>query len=121
MFKIECYCDDKHVATILRSLAGIAMQVQAVPVLNAMADKANGKIKAQYTGDELGKMLVARLHKKGMRTFHASDVKEFFREVGHPLSSYSHFLNRMRDQGMLKSTKSKEKMGFDWHIVEPKS
>lgn len=49
MFKVECYCDDKNVARVLRALASAgALEVKPVPV--AGAEVVNGKLQGNAPG-----------------------------------------------------------------------
>jgi len=39
MFKVDCFVEDKNLASVLRSLSGIAREVRAVPAVNAEPTK----------------------------------------------------------------------------------
>lgn len=101
MFKLEnLYVEDKHLARMLQSLAGVALPgFTPVPVVNAT--KKNGKLHA-VTNGELVSMFQKYVKDKKLASVTAKIVKEFMAEVGSSRHSYGYVLKKAIAAGFLK-------------------
>lgn len=111
MFKIEAFCDDKRLPDVLRALAGKAMNVVAVPVLNAQPKE---QVKAIGRGDVV-EMFLRRLQEQRKREFRAPDLASFLEEIGLSKTSVGHYLTRMR-RAKIASCRGKSR-GASWTLV----
>jgi hypothetical protein len=103
MFRIECFCDDKRLAQVLRVLTGLVIGSPAVaPVLNAEQEKG-GRIK-QASNGKLIDLFSAHLKKDNPETINARYVKSFLQEIGSSPLSYSHVLKQAIDSKLVRKT-----------------
>lgn len=104
MFRISYLVDDKHLATALRSLTGIARDLQVVPVVNAEPTKQR-RVQALTDGHGY-EILVDAMRKKGMTEITGPQAKSMMSEIGLTRSSYSHHLNEAVRNRLMKKSKS---------------
>jgi hypothetical protein len=100
MFKIDCFCDDRNLARVHHALAGIVLDLKAVPVVNAKAGR-NGKVTAETNGGTLS-LLAEWLKKEQATNVRASDIKAFATSHGKSEKSYSSILKTGTNAGLLK-------------------
>lgn len=98
MFRIECFCEDKHLAQIMHALAGLAKNLVVLPVANARPAK-NGKIEAEIPGGMIG-----LIHKKvkAHDDFARPDVVAILRKAGRSPSAAGHYLRDMLKHDMIE-------------------
>jgi hypothetical protein len=98
--RIEFFCDDRHVGSALRALAGIAVgQPKATPIVNAEAK--NGRL-TQATNGELLAMFSAYLKKHKLTDINAAGLRAFLTSIGRAPSSYGYLLAKARAARILK-------------------
>lgn len=96
MFRVECFVDDKNLATAMRSLAGIAKDLKVVPVANPP-----GKDGAVKNG-ELVNLFTSYLAKRGIGEAVAADARHFLKSIGQSPSSAGYLLKKAQSYGVLK-------------------
>lgn len=99
MFKIEGYCDDKYVVTIMKLLTGKVMDFKMIPVVNAQAK--NGKVVAKVEGDMMD-LLTAYIKQHKLKELTPFQIRAFASSIGRSPSSYSSILKRAIGAKMLK-------------------
>jgi len=103
MFKVECLCDDRYLADILRALAsGKALNVNAVPVINAVAG-SNGQVHAK-TGGRTMELFQQWLHDKKLTRIAKRDVQQFQTDHHRAADAYGYVLKGALASGVLKLT-----------------
>lgn len=102
MFRVEFFCDDKHIARVHHMLMGVSIGAPTVqPVINAA--KKNGKIHATSGGSQL-EMFADWLRKKKPTEMNAKGMRQFLTDIGASGNSYSALLRNAIDAGYLKKT-----------------
>lgn len=104
MFKIELFCDDKRLPTILRSLASLgALNVTSVPVANA--EQRNGKVRQQSNEEGLtpSEAAIYTSAPKG-HPFKPKDAASWLANAGFSRSSTSSVLCQLVKAKRLKRT-----------------
>ncbi len=87
MFRIECFCEDKRLAKVMRLLAEEQVaNLSAVPVANAETN--GGRVVARTTGEKI-EMFADWLKANRLRTPTPDDVRRFQREHGYAEGGYS--------------------------------
>lgn len=120
MFKVEFFIDDKNLPAMLHTINGKVMNLSVVPVVNAVPvktrgpGKANGKI-TQDSEHLLG-LFCKELKKLAKEEIKAADVKEALTKIGKSPTSYSHFLARAVDAGLIKKGE-RHGNSFSWAWV----
>jgi hypothetical protein len=99
MFKFGFYTEDKHVAEVLRSIAGRAINMECVPVVNAAME--DGTVKPATNGRLLA-LFAAHLHTKKVATLTHEFLKNFVVSVGRAESAYTGLRAHAQDEGLLK-------------------
>lgn len=100
MFKIEGYCDDKYVVSIMKAAPSLhIMEFKVIPVVNAQAK--NGKLVAKTNGDVL-EMLADYIKQHKLTTITPFQVRAFASSIGRSPGSYSSFLKKAIGAKMLK-------------------
>ena len=105
MFKVEFIVHDKHLADVLRPLAGKAMDLQVVPVVNAVA-KPDGpgrqpKVAPIIEGNFV-ELMVAELRKRHPEKFHGTEARAVVEALGRSGHSYGYYLIEAVNQGFLR-------------------
>lgn len=96
MFRIECFVEDKNLATALRGLAGIAKAVNSTPVANPPSK--DGAVK----NGELVELFLAHLRKRGITELVAADARHFLKDIGQSPTSAGYLLKKCQSYGRLK-------------------
>jgi len=100
---------------VLHSINGKVLNLQVVPVINAVAakdhrGKPNGKLKqdAEHTMGLFCKEL------KKYDTINANNTKEVLTKIGMSPTSHNHFLNEAVKHGLIKKVKKDGKINWSW-------
>lgn len=99
MFKVDCYVEDKNLASVLRSLSGVAREVRAVPAVNAEPTKAGG-VKAPTNGN-LVAMFAAKLKKIKAKEVTPDTARAFLKMIGASPASYGYLIKKAVEHGVL--------------------
>lgn len=101
MFRIECFVDDKHLASVMHALAGRTMNLSAVPVVNAVA--AGGRV-APVTSGKIEDLFVAWAKANKVQTFKAKDsvLNDFLASMGKPPSAKTYAVVKLKEAGVLR-------------------
>lgn len=101
MFKIDGIVEDKHVAKLMHAVAGLVMNFNCVPMVNAVK---TGKQVVQATPGTSMRAIVGtkvRALSSGA-TMSAVQLKAFITEVGGTTNSSSYFTKTLIDDGIIK-------------------
>lgn len=79
MFRVECFVDDRKLAEVLHRLSGVAMNVQAVPVVNAA--KKKGTLVASTEGNSAS-LLIDVMVKRKLTKFGTAELNEVAEQIG---------------------------------------
>ena len=123
MFRIELFVEDKNLAGVMHALAGRALDLKVVPVVNASKARhasggnaaASASVQAKTEGDTV-QVLRAGLYEPG-RAIRAHDVKVELARMGRNASSYSYYLQEMIRRGLLKRHPGKGTNGMTYTFV----
>jgi len=102
MFRITCYVEDKQLATLLHTLAGISRgQPEIVPVVNVV-EKGGGAPQAKTNGN------VVQLFAQYLDT-HPGDVtpkyvQEFQQSIGRSPGGYNNVLHKAKMAKLIKQS-----------------
>jgi hypothetical protein len=113
--RVEFFCDDRKVGSVLRLLAGIALEVpQVTPVTNAV--KRGKKLQQETSGDPLG--LFREYIKKNKITVVTSSIgREFYKSIGKGgTHSYNYLFAKAREAGLLR--KVGKGINTQWKVVQ---
>lgn len=100
MFRIEIFCDDKKLATVLNALTGLILGNPTVqPVANAKVK--NGKVKALTNGTAV-EMLADYIRKNNLEVLNAKVIKGFLKGVGLSPGSSSYLIRQGIGAGFLR-------------------
>lgn len=141
MFRISFFCEDRDLAKVLHSLAGVVRgQPEIVPVAGTNPTLSNGHAdETRSRGRPLGSyntkprqstigkleianqggadvMFVRAMKTKGLSEVNAAMAKQILKDLGLSPTSYSHVLATARDSGLMKKGR-KLKLGFMWNIT----
>lgn len=89
MFKIDCFVEDKHLATALRGLSGLILDLKVVPVVNAVAK--NGTVQGQ--SGSLIERFVTEWKSRKLGKITAAEARDLAKAVGLSPTSYGHILH----------------------------
>lgn len=104
MFRISFFVDDKHLADVLRGIAGKARGApEVVPVVNAVQDKANGKLR-QDSEHTLG-LFLKELKKIAPEKPTSADARTALSACGLSPTSNNYFLKAAIKAGLMKKGK----------------
>ena len=99
MFRLVCFCEDKDLATTMRSLASCRVRdLVASPVVNV--EVKNGKLQAPTNGTLLA-MLSGFLDKRKIARLSIAETREFLSSVGRGPQSASYVLKQAVKAGVL--------------------
>jgi hypothetical protein len=104
MFLIKCLVEDRHLAAVLRRLAGLADNVMPIPCTNVVRTRHGPKSEGHNNHTEL---LFAKV--KSKRTFTAKELREIGAEIGLPDSSVYNAINKMKNKRLIAATSEKGK------------
>ena len=98
--RIELFCDDKHLANVLRALTGISIgSPKITPVVNAAIE--GGRL-VQTTNGNTVAMFVAHLKKTKTTEVNAAFMQNFLTSVGKAPTAYSYLLKMAKQEGILR-------------------
>ena len=100
MFRIEFMCEDRHLPPILHALSGRALNLNAIPVVNAEPTK-QGSVKARTTGDIVD-LLVKYIKDNKIQQLSSKDIKNFATKNGKSPDSYSYIVRQATNAGLIK-------------------
>ena len=105
MFKLECFVDDKRLATVHRALDGLVFELKTTLVTHAEPTKG-GKLKSTAPNGSLEEHIrgFLRTHKKP--TFATAELKAEAIKVGCVPSSYSNVLRTLLNKKAISKTKA---------------
>jgi len=119
VFKLEFFVEDKQLPAVLHMINGKVMNLQVMPVVNAVVDKdhrgkPNGKLKqdAEHT---LG--LFCKELKKFGDEITAKNAQEVLSKLGFSPTSYSHFLQQAVKARLIKRAKGEGNRNVTWSWV----
>jgi hypothetical protein len=92
-------CLDKKAGDCLRALAGLAIEVKAIPIANAQV--RNGKVEATNNG-ELVSMFAKYLKMKKIEKVDANIARNFCQSNGQQPERYSYLLRKAQEYGVVK-------------------
>jgi hypothetical protein len=102
MFRIECFCDDKKLAAVLRALAGLVVGSPGVtPVINA--EVKAGKLK-QSTGGKLIDLFAEHLRAEKPEVIDSDYARAFIKDLGMSPASYTYLLRKACDTKLVRKT-----------------
>lgn len=105
MFKIECFCEDKHLAKVLRLLASAGVyEAKSVPVVDATA--TGGKLhsdRLEGFGKGAGAVIKA-INGHGHGEVTTDDIKTALRKAGLSDGNYGNVRNELVEKKVLKQT-----------------
>src|SRR5262245_55080120 len=102
MFRIECFCEDKKLPTVLLALQGLILdRPEVTPVVNA--NVANGKI-IQETGGTQPEMVLAYFKRNKVKQFSAADIKAVLRSIGAKENNSNHCAKVLYRRGLIRKT-----------------
>lgn len=116
MFRIAFMIEDKHVANMLHTVAGVAIDLQVVPVVN-VGRVANGKATPATNGDPI-ELFIAMMKKRKLTSVNAKSAKDLMQEIGLARTSYYYVIKRAMAAHLLKKTGSLQKT--EYHLIPPK-
>lgn len=102
MFHIDCFCEDKHVGAVLRSLASVgAYNVKALPATDAAVK--GGKVSSTRV-EGLGKSAsVVANALNGHTEISTLDIKAVLRRAGLSENNYGNVRNELIEKKVLKA------------------
>ena len=101
MFRVECFCDDKRLAAVMRALSGVVHDLKAVPVANLeKSAPKNGKLVPK--GDGLLDLFAKYLAKIKAKVISPTEARKFMQSVGRAPESYSYLVKNAIAHGVLK-------------------
>lgn len=104
MFKIEnLFVEDKKLAEVLRSLAGLAVAPGPVPVPVINAKKGRNGLEA-VTNGQLVALFQKWLAAEKLTKITAKDARGFVRSVGKAEAAYTYAIKKAIEYGLLKKT-----------------
>lgn len=104
MFRVEFFCEDKNLAGVMHTISGKAMNLNVVPVANAV--KRGGSVEAETSGDIVE--IVAAWMKREKRTeITRQELKALCIAVGKSESYIQSAADKLVRSGLF--TKSKQK------------
>lgn len=102
MFKIDGLVEDKHVAKLMHAVAGLVMNFNCVPVVNAV--KVGKKVVQETPGGSMADVVGAKVTALSSgATVSAAQIKNFIVEVGGGTNSSSYFMRSLIDKGIMKA------------------
>jgi hypothetical protein len=97
MFRIECYCQDKHLAAVLLALRGLILADPKVqPVANA-----DDHLQAQTNGS-IGELFRAHVRTGKVKVVNAAFAKDFLVRIGRSPRSSTYCLKEGQKLGYLR-------------------
>ena len=111
MFKIEVMCEDKHLAAVLRLLAGKTYTPEVTPVMNAKAK--GGKVVQAGEDAPLYVLWSTHLSQQKLTTFTKSQLIKWLEVRGNPATSAGYILKTLQAS---KSIKRGKERGH-WSVV----
>lgn len=121
MFKIDFMVEDKHLASVLREVAGKALDLHCVPVTNAVVDKANGHVRPQHDGVNVPTKLYNALRDSGVKSFSPNMAKAMLETLGYSRKTYGSLQHFGINHKLWKrGAKNKEGRGYMYDLVLPK-
>lgn len=117
MFMIKLLCEDRHVADILRAIAGRSRGApEVVPVIEAPAATQYNGAKGANAGETI-QLFIAALAKRGPGPHDPAAIKDVIQKLGWAPTSYSHYLNGALKAKLLKRG-AKSGNGFTYTVVK---
>ena len=98
MFRIEGFVDDKNLATVMRALAGVTLDLKVLPVTNVKVSK-NGGLKPKEPGDLWELFWKTTGTNAQIRKAH---MEMFLKERGANPNSAGYYLKKLIDLKLFK-------------------
>ena len=111
MFKIEVMCEDKHLSTVLRLLAGKTYTPTVIPVANAKAK--GGKIVEAGQGEPLYVQWIAYITEQKLTTFTKQQLIAWLTARGSTATSAGYVLKTLQVNKQIK----RGKIRGQWSVV----
>lgn len=103
MFRLELFVDDKNLGEAFKRLAGIARDLKHYYVPNVEPRRANGSIK--LSAGDAGELITKELRKRHIKEVKGPDIRAIVEHLGLTKSSYSHHIQKLVENGVLKKGK----------------
>lgn len=118
LFRFEVFCRSRQLGEALSLLTGKVVEISP-PQLVHDAEQRNGKLRF-VSGPRLVELfaLYVKERKLAKTPLHAQDIREFLGTLGYSKGSYSHYLNMIRDAGLVR--KKGDGTATRWHVQEAK-
>lgn len=101
MFRIECFCEDRRVAEVLRALAGLVRGAPSVqPVTNL--DEARPARERAATNGRAIDQFAAYIRRARPVEINAEYMRTFMKMIGYAPGGYSGLLAKAQQVGLLK-------------------
>lgn len=104
MFRIEFFCEDKNLPVVLHGINGRALNLNVLPVANAV--KKKGGVEAETSGDVV-EIVVAWLKREKRKEITRQELKALCLAVGKSESYIQSAATKLMKSGLF--TKSKQK------------
>lgn len=106
MFRIEFLVDDKNLATVMHALAGLARDLNVLPVagtnpLNGTKPKQPNQPRHPKSG-RAHELLIDYMHNHNLTEITGGQAREIIGKLGLAQTSYSHYINNAVARGLIK-------------------
>jgi hypothetical protein len=107
MFHLKMFVEDKHLGEVLKRLTGIALNVEHQYVPNVEKKSRPNGATNMKTVDAV-ELFSKELHKLGITTITGPEFRDVVVKIGLNRTSYSHFLQKLIEAGVLKKGKKEQ-------------
>jgi len=101
MFKISFIVEDKHLAKVLHSVTGVALNLETRPVGNATM--VQGKVTQQAESGNPYDVVANKLLSMQGAHLNGSQIKDLVMQSGGSDGSYGYYIKKLKDQKLLKA------------------
>jgi hypothetical protein len=101
MFRVSFFVEDKHLAPVMHGLAGVAKDLQVVPVANAVAG-ANGTVAAK-AGSAV-ELIVKEIKARKVEGFTPDLLRAAIKKAGLNPNSFGYFVKQLRAANAITTT-----------------
>jgi hypothetical protein len=115
LFKIDFMVEDKHLASVLRGVAGQVRDLSVVPVINAAPAPKGG---VQQKHESSLDAIVANLKTMDYDVINADTMRKATVAAGYAPTSYSHFTQTLVKQGRLRKSKGGSTHNMTYELVK---
>jgi hypothetical protein len=101
MFRIEFFVEDKHVAKVLHSLAGVALNLSTQSVANAVPTKGK-KVVAKLSGGSIKDRVIELVQKHESTDLSTDELRAIIKEAGGMPISIGTYRNYLVEAKVIK-------------------